>query len=215
MFDNLSALPPENRWRRQAYPWPIVAALIEANHVSPPEGDTVERRYLLIRRRKEPYGGFWALVGGKWDFGETLAAAAVREVLEETGLQTHFVALRGVVNERLAPGTTAGEAAHFLIFVCEVVATAGQASEQDEGEVAWFSLAQIDRLQQNGQIIPTDYTMIRRFAGSSEAVIHYEAEMAPGMAPGVPPGMPPGTPPGMPPGPVLIRFEAVGRDTKT
>jgi 8-oxo-dGTP diphosphatase len=207
MFDDLAALPPENRWRGQAYPWPIVAALIEANHVSPPEGETVERRYLLIRRRKEPYAGFWALVGGKWDFGETLAAAAVREVVEETGLQTRFVALRGVVSERLAPAAEGGQAAHFLIFVCEVVVTGGQAGEQDEGEVAWFSPAQIDRLQQNGQIIPTDYTLIRRFAGSSEAVIHYEAEMAPGM----PPGMPPGTPPG----PVLIRFEAVGGDTKT
>lgn len=145
MFDTLPALPPQKRWRGQSYPWPIVATLIEANQVAPPDHDAGERRYLLIRRKKEPYAGFWALIGGKWDFGETLMAAAVREAQEETGLQARFVALRGVVNERLAPAEDGGEAAHFLIFVCEVAATGGEAGEQDEGAVAWFSLAEIDQ----------------------------------------------------------------------
>jgi 8-oxo-dGTP diphosphatase len=196
MFDTLAALPPENRWRGQTYPWPIVAALIEANHVGQPDPDGRERRYLLIRRKKNPYAGYWALIGGKWDFGETLMTAAVREAQEETGLQVRFVALRGVVNERLAPAEAGREAAHFLIFVCEVAATSGEAREQDEGAVTWFSLAQIDQLHHDGRIIPSDYAMIRRFASSVVAVPHYEAEMVEG------------TPEQ---GPVLSRFEAIGR----
>jgi len=47
--------------------------------------------------------GKWALVGGKWDFGETLSQATTREVQEETGVITDFVALREFVNERIFP----------------------------------------------------------------------------------------------------------------
>jgi len=43
-------------------------------------------RVLLVQRGTEPSKGQWSIPGGLIDVGESLAAAVVREVREETGL---------------------------------------------------------------------------------------------------------------------------------
>ena len=55
-------------------PTPTVDAIIE-----------VEGGIVLIERKNPPHG--WALPGGFVDEGESVAAAAAREALEETGLE--------------------------------------------------------------------------------------------------------------------------------
>jgi 8-oxo-dGTP diphosphatase len=48
---------------------------------------------LLIRRGRAPRLGEWSIPGGKVEWGETLAQAAMRELLEETGVTAHLGAL--------------------------------------------------------------------------------------------------------------------------
>lgn len=175
-FDSLASIPVERRWRSSTMPAPVVVCLI-CQDTGRADGQPAPR-FLLIQRADEPYRGRWALVGGKWDFGESLAAAAVREVLEETGLEAKFVALRGIVSERLLPTEQdPADVAHFLLLVCQVDVGDGQASEQNEGAVAWFTEEQIDDLNRDRRIIPSDYLMLQRFVAAPEIPL-FEADMS-------------------------------------
>lgn len=62
--------------------------LMPESHPTPGAGAViiVDGRMLLIRRARGAYADHWAVPGGRQRRGETMRAAAAREVLEETGL---------------------------------------------------------------------------------------------------------------------------------
>jgi ADP-ribose pyrophosphatase YjhB (NUDIX family) len=44
-------------------------------------------KFLLIKRIKPPYVGYWSMPGGKIDFAEEIKQTIVREIKEETGIE--------------------------------------------------------------------------------------------------------------------------------
>lgn len=44
-----------------------------------------ENKILLVKRKREPYKGYWCLIGGTFVLGERIKDVVKREVMEETG----------------------------------------------------------------------------------------------------------------------------------
>lgn len=106
-----------------------------------------EGRVLLVRRAKAPDRGRWGFPGGRIEPGEALAAAALRELAEETGVAAEsgpvLTALDSIHSAR--PG---GGLAHHYVLVavlCRWVAGEGAAAD-DALETGWFSPAEIGAL---------------------------------------------------------------------
>jgi 8-oxo-dGTP diphosphatase len=58
---------------------------------------------LLIRRGTPPRLGEWSLPGGRVEWGEGCAAAALRELREETGVEAELIGLIDVVDGLFPP----------------------------------------------------------------------------------------------------------------
>jgi 8-oxo-dGTP diphosphatase len=94
---------------------------------------------VLIRRKNSPYKGHWALPGGFVEYGETVEAAVIREVKEETGLEIGLNGISGVYSDpkRDPRGHT--------VSVCFRAHKIGGDlnADTDASEVACFSLDEV------------------------------------------------------------------------
>ena len=89
-----------------------------------------ERCILMIKRGIEPHLGHWSLPGGVIDEGELAGEAAVRETLEETGLEVVVVRGLGVVTGPLT-GREHG------VYLCSVVVGGLRACPPEVTDVRW------------------------------------------------------------------------------
>ncbi|MDO8656750.1 MAG: NUDIX domain-containing protein [Nanoarchaeota archaeon] len=118
-----------------------------------------ENKILLQKRKRGDYVGLWGLPGGKIELGEHLCAAVKREIKEETGIQSTFIAHRGFVSELLLER---GEVQnHFLLHLCELKPESSNVISTEEGTTQWFELSTLETMKE--QIIPSDYLMIEKF----------------------------------------------------
>ena len=77
---------------------------------------------LLVRRGQEPALGSWSLPGGVVELGESLEAAVVREVQEETGLAVEVLGITAVL-ERVFRDPDGKISFHYVLvdFACRYV----------------------------------------------------------------------------------------------
>ncbi|MGI9017408.1 MAG: NUDIX hydrolase [Euzebya sp.] len=99
-------------------------------------------RLLVVRRGNDPFKGHWSVPGGRLEFGETLAAGAVRELQEETGLIGRAVGLCGLA-ERMSEG------GHIVIcdYWVHVSGHAEPVAGDDATEVAFVTRTQLQARQ--------------------------------------------------------------------
>lgn len=102
-----------------------------------------EGRLLVVRRGNAPSAGLWSLPGGRVEPGESLAATARREVLEETGLVVEVGAVAGYVE---LPGL-ADDVYAVTDFFARVVGDASTPlAGDDAAEVRWVTRDELARL---------------------------------------------------------------------
>lgn len=123
-----------------------------------------QNKILLIQRNRGDYVGLLALPGGKIEADEHIQAAAIREIGEESGIESEFVRHLGVVSELLVENGKVLK--HLILHVCELKPLSTKITIQQEGELNWYDLSDLPRLK--SQIIPSDYLMIEKMVLQQE-----------------------------------------------
>lgn len=139
------------------YPRPALTVDCVVFGFNPDEGDL---KVLLIERNGEPFKGHWALPGGFVDMDETIEAAAMRELQEETGLNDIFLEQLFTFGEpsRDPRGRVISVAYYALISLKEKELK----PDSDANDARWFSVEQIPPLAfDHAQIFETAIQRLR------------------------------------------------------
>jgi 8-oxo-dGTP diphosphatase len=93
---------------------------------------------LLVKRGKPPLMGYWSLPGGHVEGGETLAAAAAREVLEETA-----VTVGGLKQIETLELIDVAERRHVVLVVFRGSGRGMPVAGDDATEARWTPLKEV------------------------------------------------------------------------
>lgn len=109
---------------------------------------------LLVQRRNPPDAGLWGFPGGKVDFGETVFAAAQRELLEETGVTARATKILGT-HELILPAFH-----YFMVGVLCRYETGTPVAADDAMAARWVSLSGMEHLTLSADVASTARTAI-------------------------------------------------------
>jgi len=113
-------------------------------------------KLLLLKRSRAPNLGKWSPIGGKLDFsiGESPFECAIRETLEETGMNIDEKDLKlfAYISEKNYEGS-----GHWLMFLFDCLASLNDLPPNGpEGKFAWFDREEVDNLK----IPETDHLLV-------------------------------------------------------
>ena len=101
---------------------------------------------LLVQRRKPPYLGLWTLPGGKIRWGESMRAAAEREIWEETGIVVKAEFALDAIE--IVDEGNAVPAFHYVVIDIRARYVSGELVARDDALAAsWFSESEWRGLQ--------------------------------------------------------------------
>ncbi len=99
---------------------------------------------LLVRRANPPDAGRWGFPGGKIEFGESIRDAAVRELLEETGVHAEAGPVFTAVDVFDRDGA-GGLRRHFILIAVLCRWVSGEPVAGDDAlEARWIGFADLD-----------------------------------------------------------------------
>ncbi|MGC2570156.1 MAG: NUDIX hydrolase [Candidatus Nitrosopolaris sp.] len=142
--------------KTQRNPIPTVDTIIQKNsHI------------LLVRRKKDPFKGFFSIPGGFVNEGERVEDAAKREAKEETSLDIELVHILGVYSE---PNRDPRGHNMSTVFIGELSSNNNMEAlaQDDAAEIKWMNLEEVDNTSfafDHKKII-SDYKMWKRLGGT-------------------------------------------------
>lgn len=145
--------------KEQSYrnPIPTVDTIIQKNS-----------QILLVKRKNEPFKGYFALPGGFVNEGEKVEEAAKREVMEETSLDVELIDILGVYSD---PNRDPRGHIMSTVFIGKISNNKQKVealAQDDAEETVWMRLEEIDSISLafDHKKIISNYKLWKRSGGT-------------------------------------------------
>lgn len=109
------------------------------------KGDAV----LLVQRANPPSQGMWAIPGGRVRLGETLQAAAEREILEETGVVIRANAPILVYDVIQTDGRGVVKYHYVIVDLAADYVSGDPRAGDDAADARWITVDELSRIKVN------------------------------------------------------------------
>eukprot|EP01126_Amoeba_proteus_P018788 TRINITY_DN1955_c0_g1_i10.p1 TRINITY_DN1955_c0_g1~~TRINITY_DN1955_c0_g1_i10.p1 ORF type:complete len:296 (-),score=69.53 TRINITY_DN1955_c0_g1_i10:128-916(-) len=102
-----------------------------------------KKEILVVREKHGPVTHIWKLPGGSVDPGENIISAAIREVLEETGIETEFISILSLRQNHFA---MLGRSDIYFTCLLKPLTMKIKIQEEEISDCMWMPLEEFNNL---------------------------------------------------------------------